>query len=86
MSPEELKVLTLPEVAAQLRCSVGFVRSLLADEEMPYLKCGKRFCVLQGDVNRWLERARSRQEPAKRGQISGKSRVSRAVTPLKPAS
>jgi excisionase family DNA binding protein len=72
-------LLTLPEAAARLHrtATVYFVRTLIADGEMPYVRVGKRFFVTSADVDKWIERNRQ-YATADDGESSGQTRIKHA--------
>ncbi len=69
-------VLTLPEAAKRLRATVYFVRTIIADGEIPYVKIGKKFCVTSGDLDKWVERNRQYAGDENR-EILGQENVKR---------
>lgn len=79
-------LLDLKEAAAQLRSSVGFVRLIIANGELPFLKIGKKFFVTRGDLDRWIERARGRPGEADLPRTTGKERGKPHLKALQSAS
>jgi excisionase family DNA binding protein len=73
MTTDDLTILELSEAAERLHCSVYFVRTIIANEELPFIKIGKRFCVTAGDLNRWIERARGHHGEADRPRSKPKA-------------
>jgi excisionase family DNA binding protein len=51
----DLTLLTLQEAAQALRSSIHFVRGLIADDELKFVKCGKQFCIARHDLDEWIK-------------------------------
>lgn len=56
------RLLDLADAAAYLGgAKVFFVRNLLWNGEIPFLRIGKRFCVAREDLDRWVDRNKRRE-------------------------
>ena len=56
----ERRWLTVPDAARHLGCAVHFVRSLLWDGEVSYVKAGKKFVIDAADLDDWAVRSKQR--------------------------
>jgi excisionase family DNA binding protein len=56
-TPTSCPLLTLEEAAKFLGggCTVSYLRKLIADGEIRYLRVGKRFCVTPEALTRWIK-------------------------------
>jgi excisionase family DNA binding protein len=66
----DLDLLDVQQAAKRLGSTVHFVRALIAADELRYVKVGKKFCVTQADLDRWVltnRRLRSEED----GEILG---------------
>jgi excisionase family DNA binding protein len=52
--------LDVKSAAAHLGVTVSFVRSLLWDGEVPFVRAGKRFIVDRQDLDAWAVRSKER--------------------------
>lgn len=55
--PEERSLLTIDEVAAELRRTPASVRWLIHDNQLPSGKVGGRRLVRRSDLNAWIDAA-----------------------------
>jgi excisionase family DNA binding protein len=51
---DDTTILDLNQAAAKLGSSVHFIRSLIADDSLKYIRIGKKFCIVQADLDRWV--------------------------------
>jgi excisionase family DNA binding protein len=58
-APSEPLLLPLKEAANALGCTVWAMRSLLWDNQIPYLKIGRRFLVDPADLRAYIAREKS---------------------------
>ena len=54
MSPTPPQLLTIGEAAKRLNVSVRFVRRLVAEQRLPYLKIGKYVRFDAADLDSWI--------------------------------
>ncbi|MGH9735815.1 MAG: excisionase family DNA-binding protein [Candidatus Acidiferrales bacterium] len=52
--------LTVPEAARYLGATVGFVRALIWDGAVPFVKAGKRFVIDRTDLDAYMVRSKER--------------------------
>lgn len=82
----DLTILELDEAAARLRATKHFVRLLISNGELPFVKIGKKFCVTVGDLNRWVETNRGRPGEADLPRTKGKERGKPILKAVRSAS
>jgi len=59
----EQRLLTIPEAARYLGCTVWSVRDLIWKGDLPYTRFGKRFQVDIRDLDALIEREKRREGP-----------------------
>lgn len=52
-------ILTVPEVANELRIGETFVREMVYRHEIPFVKIGRRILFQRADLDKWLEEHRT---------------------------
>jgi excisionase family DNA binding protein len=82
---ELLEPLKLSEVAAELRSTVHFVRTLIATKELKIVKVGKEFRVTRADLNHWIQTARGYIGEGNLPRTKGKERVKPPIKVVKSA-
>ncbi len=73
---DDLTILDLREVAGRLHSTVHFVRTLIATDELKYVRIGKKFTVCATDLDAWIRANRQlRSESDEVGENAGKARA-----------
>ncbi len=60
-SAVDARLLRIEQAAQWLGCTKWFVRSLIWNGEISYLKCGKRLLLDKNDLNNWIEREKEKR-------------------------
>lgn len=58
MSRDQPLLIDVPTLAAQLSVTIRFVRRLIAEDRVPYLKIGKFIRFDPGEISKWLDEQR----------------------------
>jgi excisionase family DNA binding protein len=81
----DLELLKLSEVAAELRSTLHFARTLVNTGELKFIRIGKEYRVSRGALERWIEVNQGYKGEADLPQLSRKSRVNRKSESIKVA-
>lgn len=81
----DLEVLELRDVAADLRSTIYFVRTLIGNGELRFLRVGKRFCVTREALDQWKRTAQGYIGEADLPRTKGKERGKPYIKAVKSA-
>ena len=74
---DRYQLLSIPEVADQLKCGTWFVRNQIKRRKLTAHQLGKRICVSQSDLDLYVAQARKVAHGAKKAEALSRSRAGR---------
>ena len=80
-----IRLFDVHEIASKLECGAGFVRALIADDELKKTKIGRKFYVSEAVLVAWIERSASYRSADSVARTTGQRRGKPALKPVKAA-